>query len=781
MVVSVFIAFMLLIPTMAWAFSVTLVSGTNVLLGKSGGSSSTTSRTNIFSPAAYADYKRFGNEPTVTVDRYPFPGLNTSATARCSGTATTCYKDTTYVSGPNGFADPHYSPFFKSDDLGQTFRVPSHVPAQGQCVACGGGGGDSYQAVGQLTHRVFFTDLPGPGCITMNISDDLGENWRGDNIGCGTSPGVIDDRNWVEADEYGANRNVYASFINFSNVAAPTLSLVRSFHDGETGTFVTDSVCNTLDSQVPALVVSPAQDSDPTACPDPADKDLQIAGPVVADKAGTSTRPPTHNLYIPFIRGTSVVPGLTAGPPWSLWVARSTDNGTTWTRSKIAELGDHNPANIFPDLVVDRGGNLYVTWSQTQGPAMDHPFDVTTQTGGTGLLGETDVYYSYSTNAGAAWAPPIDLTQSTNKSAVFPWLVAGDPGLVDIVYYQANTGLNPNVAFVDNNGNACDPSDTEADCGGNGKPNPSVWNVIFGQSNNALNPGSNFNNVQITDHPNHVGQICTSGLACSGDRDLGDFFTIDVDHLGAANVSWVDDNAGNNSDGRNKYSHQLSGSSVYKNQTIGLINSWPIKDHSVTDRSGDTTTLAGTPNGSCPGMDILGTSVNRSGELITVTMTLNATPDFAKAITCAPAAPVTGGLWGVEFWSTGADNPHNYYIGYRDNPPDGPPRVEAGRMENTNVTVTTLEFKPTTAGSPSTPSGSCFNTRPPSPCTITMTVNATSLGMKSGAGMYSITGLSTFQAGTSQTPPMLRVEPGNSEQSDATVAFDVTGTGTKLP
>jgi hypothetical protein len=778
MIVSGVTALLLLIPTLAWAFSVTVVSGTTVLLSKSGGTSSTTSRTNIFSPAAYVDYKRFGNEPTVTVDRYPFPGAATGPAFQCPGTATTCYKDTTYVSGPNGFAYPHYSPFFKSDDLGQSFRVPSHVPGQGQTFGTGGGGGDSHQVVGQLTHKVFFTDLPGPGCITMNVSNDLGETWVGDNLGCGTSPGVIDDRNWVEVDEKAATPNVYASFINFSNIAAPTLSLARSTHDGAVGSFLTDSLCNTANSQVPTVG---AVDSQPTPCPDPADKDLQIAGPVVADKEGTATRPPTHNLYIPFIRGTSVVPGLTAGPPYSLWVAKSTDNGDTWTRHQIVSLGDHNPANIFPDLVVDRGGNLYVTWSQTQGPAMDHPFDPTTQTGGTGLLGETDVYYTYSTTGGATWAPPIDLTQSNNNSAVMPWLVAGDSGLVDIVYYQSNSGLNPNVAFVDNNGNACDPSDTEADCGGNGNPNPSVWNVIFGQSNNATNPGSNFNNVQITDHPNHVGQICTAGLACNGDRDLGDFFTVDVDHLGAANVSWVDDNAGNASDGRNKYSHQLSGSSVYKNQTIGLINSWPIKDHAVTDRAGDTTTLAGAPNGSCPGMDITSTSVSRSGELITVTMTLNGTPDFAKAVTCAPAAPVTGGLWGVEFWSTGSDNPHNFYIGYRDNPPDGPPRVEAGRMENTNITLTTLEFKPTTAGSPSAPSGTCFSTRPPTPCTLTMTVNATSLGMKSGAGMYSITGLSTFQAGTSQNPPLLRVEPGNSEQSDATVAFDFTGTGTKLP
>ena len=60
-----------------------LLSGTAILLsqtssGNGGNTSSTTSSTNIFSPAAYADYKRFGGEPTTTVDRFKL----TSGTVR---------------------------------------------------------------------------------------------------------------------------------------------------------------------------------------------------------------------------------------------------------------------------------------------------------------------------------------------------------------------------------------------------------------------------------------------------------------------------------------------------------------------------------------------------------------------------------------------------------------------------------------------------------------------------------------------------------------------------
>jgi hypothetical protein len=706
-----------------------LVPGTAVLAdnfssgGSGGNTSSTTSSTNIFSPSVFVDYKRFGGEPTVTVDRYP--GGN----------------DVTYVSGPNGFAFPHYSPFFKSTDLGETFRIPAHVPSFGQTFGTGGGGGDSHQVVGQRTHKVFFVDLPGPGCVTMNTSSDQGETWVGDNIGCGQSPGAIDDRQWDAVDESaplpaGNTGNVYVSFINFTNAAFPTLALARSTHDGAPGTFIADSVCNTLNGQVPTA----------TVCPDPLDSDLQVAGPPVVDYSNT------HNVYIPFVRGTPIIPGVSAGPPYSLWVAKSIDGASTWTRSKVADLGAHNPVNLFPELAIDKAGNLYYTWSQTQGPAQD----------ASGFTGEQDVYYTYSTDRGTTWVAPIPLTQESNDSAVMPWMVAGDPGRVDLVYYKANSGLNSNLGF-DANGV------------------PMVWNVYFAQSLNALNTGSNFKSVQISDHPNHLGGICTAGLSCSGDRDLLDFFTVDVDHLGAANVVWADDNTTRGSDTRNKFSRQLSGVSVFKNQTIGLMNTWPIKDHSVTDPARDTYDELGVANPACPGMDLLGAGASRSGDTITVSLTLDSQPTAAKAIACSNApGVVTGGIWSVEFWAASNGNPEGYgesfYIGYRDNPPNGAPGGEAGMINNVNPTITSLEYNPTR---PATAGGTCFATAPPSPCSVVLTTSASGLGIKSGAGMYSITGLSTFFGGVDQqTPVLLRLEEGNSEQSDATAPFDVNGTGT---
>src|SRR5207245_7650498 len=100
--------------------TIDLIPDTGILLDQSSGSgsggnaTSTSSSTNIFSPAAFVDYKRFGGEPTAVVDRYPFG---------CPPNP--CFfKDTVYVSAPQGFVEPRYSTFYKSSDLGQTFRVP---------------------------------------------------------------------------------------------------------------------------------------------------------------------------------------------------------------------------------------------------------------------------------------------------------------------------------------------------------------------------------------------------------------------------------------------------------------------------------------------------------------------------------------------------------------------------------------------------------------------------------------------------------------------------------
>jgi hypothetical protein len=355
-------------------------------------------------------------------------------------------------------------------------------------------------------------------------------------------------------------------------------------------------------------------------------------------------------------------------------------------------------------------------------------------------------------------------------------MVAGDAGQVDLTFYKSNTGLNSNVAAVDVNGN---PSSCTPD-GSTCFANPSVWNVFFSQSQNALNTGPNFKAVQISSEPNHIGQICTGGIGCStgGNRNLLDFFTIDFDHLGAANVVWADDN-NNFSFDINRFSRQLAGNSVLKSTNISLASSWPITDHSVTDTTGDTFNGSGQPNGSCPGMDLLGTSEQQSSGMLTVTLTLNSAPTSAKAITCSPQT-ATGGLWGAEFWASSSQGSDNFYLAYRDNPPDAPasPAVEAGRVNHLNALVTSLDFGSTQGG---TLGGTCLSApgvpTTAAPCTLSLTTSLSTLGIKPGAGLYSITGLSVYYFGKAKGT-FTNLNLANNEEADAATAFDDNGTGT---
>src|SRR5437899_5147073 len=272
-----------------------LIPGTAILLDQSSGSgsggnaTSTSSSTNIFSPAAFVDYKRFGGEPTVVVDRYPFNGA---------------FKDLVYVSAPQGFVEPRYSTFYKSNDLGQTFRVPFRTPFTAKTTGTGQGGGDSHLVVGSLSHKVYFVDLAFDH-ITMNVSTDEGENWTTDDV-VGAGLNLLDDRQWVEADEaYPATTtqggDVYTSSINLLNVAFPTLIAARSTHGAASASFLTDSVCVPATFAMDANPLNPAaNDLVPTPCPDPSDPYLWVAGPVAADKTVRSGNS-MHPVYIPFV------------------------------------------------------------------------------------------------------------------------------------------------------------------------------------------------------------------------------------------------------------------------------------------------------------------------------------------------------------------------------------------------------------------------------------------------------------------------------------------------
>src|SRR2546423_605514 len=278
----------------AASLTIELVPGTAVLLSQSGSSitsgnggntSSTSTMTNIFSPPTFVDYKRIGTEPVVRVDKYPYPVPSSGDLSKlCPGgvEGSRCYKDIVYVDSTEGFGYPGYDFFWKSTNLGQTFRLPHNEPTVGgRAIAQGRGGGDGDHDVGTTgNHRVYFIDLAFDH-VTMNTSDDNADTFVPDDAA--SAPDTPDDRQWVAADE----PYVYMNYNVATDPFAGTIILKRSQSRADHGTFAA-SPCNSAtaiaENPNPALT-GPANDNTPTVCPDPHDPQLSVAGPIVVDKS----------------------------------------------------------------------------------------------------------------------------------------------------------------------------------------------------------------------------------------------------------------------------------------------------------------------------------------------------------------------------------------------------------------------------------------------------------------------------------------------------------------
>jgi BNR repeat protein len=208
-------------------------------------------------------------------------------------------------------------------------------------------------------------------------------------------------------------------------------------------------------------------------------------GPIVAD-------PTTHSVFAITAAGTASVQKGSSASFNQIFVTRSTDFGATWTAALVFNAPFGSALNnVFPALAVDpANGALYAAWSDAHTVAL-----------------------SRSTDHGATWSSPVSINVAPASTAVFPWIAALN-GVVDVVYYGTTASSKD------------DPS--------------AVWNTYLSQS---VDGGAHFAQFTVSDHPNHVGPICTGGISCApGTRNLLDLFEIALDpRSGKAGVIYVDD------------------------------------------------------------------------------------------------------------------------------------------------------------------------------------------------------------------------------------------------
>jgi hypothetical protein len=363
---------------------------------------------------------------------------------------------------------------WSSDDDGRSWRFHAGPGGVGSPTILGGG--DTDLAIGPGP-EVYVTGLTLAN-VTLAASCDNGETFTTNPV---SNAGTVEDRQWIDTWEDHPKPALTAPdlLLNYGGVGERRIW----FHQ------VVSPLCA-------PPVAGPRIDTSTSECVGAIfDPDCyQWPGNIAVDET-------TGDVYVTFNTFGNDEP-----PHNDDVVVTRIDQGAV----RPVTPADVHPvvaANDRPDtfdsftvVAVDRGGNVYVVWSER------HP-----------ERQATDTMLAVSKDRGQTWTEPI-LVNRGPQTTTFPWIVAGDPGRIDIVYYGTN---------------AKGPSPEEV-------PITSRWRVWMAQSVNALRTTPTFREVPATPFI-HEGFVCTSGTGCApGTRDLLDFFQIDVDAQGLANIAYTD-------------------------------------------------------------------------------------------------------------------------------------------------------------------------------------------------------------------------------------------------
>jgi hypothetical protein len=274
------------------------------------------------------------------------------------------------------------------------------------------------------------------------------------------------------------------------------------------------------------------------------------SGSFVADN---SNGPLKHTLYVGYLGAGGLVPGAVNG----FAVAASTDGAKTFQTHAIP--GADNPRN-FTTLTVDNAGNLYAVWVDSN----------TQQT----YLSTSKASDPANLKAPASkWSPKVQISRDPLTVTIFANTAAGSPGRVAIGYY----GTTAEHAHT--------PDAVTKGQGG--------WYPYVAFSSNALCwwdkscSAPRFSQDRIAHRINHDTNICTSGTTCAANpnsnRNLLDYFAIDVDKNGHLGFVWSDTN---NATALPfvKVARQASGPSLYAGKPNASL---PQRHNGAADALGD--------------------------------------------------------------------------------------------------------------------------------------------------------------------------------------------------
>ncbi|HEY3084211.1 MAG TPA: sialidase family protein [Candidatus Dormibacteraeota bacterium] len=265
--------------------------------------------------------------------------------------------------------------------------------------------GRAYQAT--LPFNAYWVNLRPNGAIGIVYSDDLGRSWHVGNGGkflsllpnsTALSLGDVVDKQWIAVNHIPGNRyqdHVYAMWAVFNGVNAVEIFFAKSVDRGLTFT--------------PTRRITPPQTVGPAAT---------YVYPSI-DAAG--------NLFV------SVAAFKAKGSTDAeLWVARSTDDGNTFTWFDTGQKAHGTPGPDLPNTTF-RDGILQNFAASPTYP--NHMYLAYEDWDGT----QMDVKFMQSVDGGATWSAPFVVNDASNSSTTDqfqPSVAAGPGGAVAVAFYD---------------------------------------------------------------------------------------------------------------------------------------------------------------------------------------------------------------------------------------------------------------------------------------------------------------------------------------------------------
>jgi len=402
--------------------------------------------------------------------------------------------------------------------------------------------------------------------LTTNTSQDRGKTFGPVADPFGQQVFVV-DRQWQAAD-----RDLKTLYLTVHDIATANIQVAVSYDGGLQYATNSPAITNALPAAINNNHFS-------TTVVDTKTHKLYIAFVAPADATENANNGREHVVYIAVGDPCATVactPGLPIGP-------------IKWTNHKLYTApATQSLAHIFPIVAIDRGDpstgankNVYVAWAGD------------TKSSVTNRIQMTHFNVSAADPSTAATAP-IFVDDGSNHSNMFPWLVAGKKGVVDAAWYSGKT-VGSGAQCPD--GKSGTPDDS------NGVNNNcfNQWHVTFAQVTGAAGTLPVITRSYASG-VNHKGAICDQGLNCSlngDDRSLLDFFDMDLDPAGGANIAYVQDPS------QIVYTRQCTG----KSATTGLAIKRSCGPLAPTPPSGPATVC----DGSNVVTDPAGDAVNPTG------------------------------------------------------------------------------------------------------------------------------------------------------------------------